>query len=33
MAQVKAVELTLNLKAHGAAQAGTEMISHQNLFH
>jgi len=33
MAQVKAVELTFYLKAHGTTQTRTEMISHQNSFH
>ncbi len=33
MTQVKAIEVTSYLKAHGTTQARTEMNSHQNLFH
>jgi hypothetical protein len=31
MTQVKTIEITFHLKAHGATQTRTKMISHQNL--
>jgi len=33
MTQVKAVEITVYLKTHGAAKTRTEIISHQTTFH
>lgn len=33
MTQVKAIEVTFDLKAHSATQARTEVISHQNPYH